>query len=217
MVKVERTPQAPTSLAVEKQKANGKYNLPDVVNLLYNDFGGKCYICEIDKLQSSEVEHLKPHHNGQFRDRKFDWNNLFLSCPHCNSVKNQKKYNDLIIDCCQIDPEQVLIQELIEGHVKVSLLTESSEAKATANLIKECFEYTNTAIRTKECEVRIEALQTVMTILYKQLSKYHKHRTPQLERTLRAMLDRKYKFAGFTRTYVRNHLDHYPELKQYVT
>ena len=48
------------------------------------------------------------------------------------------------------------------------------------------------------------------------LAKYRKHKTPRLERTLRAMLDRKYKFAGFTRTYVRRHLDCYPELKQYV-
>lgn len=216
MVKVERTQQAPASLAIEKQKVSGKYNLPDVVNLLYHDFNGKCYICEIDKLQSSEVEHLKPHHNGQFRDRKFDWNNLFLICPHCNSVKNQDKYNDLIIDCCQKDPEQVLVQELIEGHVHVSLLIESPEAEATAKLIEECFEYTNTAIRTKECEVRIEALQTVMTVLCKQLAMYRKNKTPRTEKTLRGMLDRKYKFAGFTRTYVRNHLDCYPELKQYV-
>lgn len=216
MVKVERTPRAPDSLAEEKQKANGKYNLPDVVELLYHDFRGKCNICEMDKLQSSEVEHLKPHHNGQFKDRKFDWNNLFLSCPHCNSVKNQAKYDDMILDCCKTDPELALVQELVEGHVCVSLLSESPEAAATAQLIEESFELTNTGIRTKECEVRIEALKTVMTILCKQFAMYRKNKATRSERTLRAMLDRKYKFAGFTRTYVRKHLDCYPELKQYV-
>ena len=55
-----------------------------------------------------------------------------------------------------------------------------------------------------------------MTILYKELEKYQSDRTEQTVRTLRAMLNRDYKFAGFTRTYVRTHIKAYPDLVQYI-
>lgn len=84
MVKIERTSTAPASLATEKAKLSGTYRGDDVVRQLKADFHGKCYLCEIDELQSVEIEHLKAHHNGADRDRMFDWNNLFYCCPHCN-------------------------------------------------------------------------------------------------------------------------------------
>ena len=45
MVKVERSFPAPASLALESQKANGSYSMPDVVKQLKEDFHNKCYIC----------------------------------------------------------------------------------------------------------------------------------------------------------------------------
>ena len=47
MVKIERTPIPPASLAVEKQKACGSYTKPDVTEQLSQDFHNKCYLCEI--------------------------------------------------------------------------------------------------------------------------------------------------------------------------
>ena len=79
MVKVERSFPAPVSLTVEKEKTNGSYNKPDVVERLISDFNNKCYICEIDKLQDPQVEHLKPHFDGKYKELRFDWNNLFLA------------------------------------------------------------------------------------------------------------------------------------------
>lgn len=109
MVKVERSTPAPESLAVEKTKADGKYDKPDVVERLKKDFNNKCYICEINDLQDPQIEHLKPHSVGrdieQKLELKFDWNNLFWSCGHCNGIKNQRKYDEHIIDCCKVDPE----------------------------------------------------------------------------------------------------------------
>lgn len=61
MVKVERSSPAPKSLEIEKQKSNGSYNKSDVVERLAKDFHNKCYICEINKLQDPQVEHLRPH------------------------------------------------------------------------------------------------------------------------------------------------------------
>ena len=44
MVKIERTPTPPKSLAIESQKAWGSYSEPDVIEQLQKDFHDKCYI-----------------------------------------------------------------------------------------------------------------------------------------------------------------------------
>ena len=108
MVKVERTLPAPASLLTESRKENGNYALIDVVQQLRQDFHDKCYVCEMKNLQDPQIEHLLPHKNGKYKEREFDWKNLFWSCGHCNSVKNQKKYEGRILDCCEVDPEKAL-------------------------------------------------------------------------------------------------------------
>lgn len=52
MIKIARSPAAPASLAVEKAKGTNNYRGEDVIRQLYTDFHGKCYLCEIDNLQS---------------------------------------------------------------------------------------------------------------------------------------------------------------------
>lgn len=214
MVKIERTPTPPPSLAIEKEKASGSYSEPDVHQQLRQDFHEKCYLCEIDELQSVEVEHLRPHRED--KELKFAWGNLFYSCRHCNSVKKQNKYNGTILDCCKTDPETVLEQLLVEGHVLVKPLAETQEARMTALLLTECFELTNTGARITECDTRVKALSSTMNTLYKTLWEYRENPSSGNLRRLRGMLSRTYKFAGFTRTYVRNHLEDYPELADYV-
>lgn len=215
MIKVERDPVAPASLATEKMKKCGSYREKDVTAQLKQDFNGKCYLCEIDQLQSVEVEHLKAHHNGADRDRMFDWNNLFYSCAHCNGVKNRAEYEESILDCCRVDPEEYLSQQLVDGHVQVKTL--KPEGEKTAQLITECFERANTGIRIIECQTRVNALQQTMNTLFRSLATYQKRPTTRTLRTLRGMLSRSYKFAGFTRTYVREHLKDYPDLEEFVS
>lgn len=214
MVKIERTPTPPPSLAIEKEKASGSYSEPDVHQQLKQDFNNKCYLCEIDELQSVEVEHLRPHRKD--KELKFAWDNLFYSCRHCNLVKKQNKYNGTILDCCKLDPETVLEQLLVGGHVQVKPLAGTREARLTAELLTECFELTNTGARITECDTRIKALNKTMNTLYKTLGEYRENPSGRNLRRLRGMLSRTYKFAGFTRTYVRNHLEDYPELEEYV-
>ena len=50
------------------------------------------------------VEHLIPHKGN--KDLEFEWNNLFLACPHCNNIKRDK-YTP-ILDCCKVDVDQKL-------------------------------------------------------------------------------------------------------------
>lgn len=214
MVKIERTPTPPASLAIEKAKASGKYNLDDVVTQLHADFHGKCYLCEQDALQSIEVEHLTPHHGDI--DLKFDWTNLFYSCAHCNSVKNQRQYESNILDCCTTDPETMIHHALVNGQVVVTPLIGTVDAQNTANLVQDCFELRNRPIRSIESQNKVTALMGTMNLLCKYLEKLEKGTSKHALPALRGMLSREYKFAGFTRTYVRDHLDKYPDLAQYV-
>lgn len=214
MVKIERTPTPPPSLATEREKASGSYRGPDVIEQLFQDFHGKCYLCEIDELQSVEVEHLHPH--GGNTELKFAWDNLFYSCAHCNSIKNQNKYHDMVLNCCEVEPEALLSQELVNGHVEVKPLNDSPDVVMTAMLITECFEKQNTEIRVIESETRVKALSQTMNVLYKWLGKYKENPSTRTLRTLKSLLDRTSKFAGFTRNYVRTHLDEYPDLREVV-
>ena len=220
MVKIERTRTPPASLAVEKKKEEngscGTYNQTDVVVQLNKDFHGKCYLCEQDELQSIQIEHLKPHHGGKNIDLKYDWNNLFFSCSHCNSVKNRKQYESNILDCCSTDPETMIHQALNGDRVEVTPLIQTLDAQNTASLVQDCFELRNHEIRSIESQNKVKALKGTMNLLCKYLDKLEAGTGKRTISVLRGMLSREYKFAGFTRTYVRDHLDKYPDLAQYV-
>ena len=217
MIKVDRTPTPPASLAIEKRKASGSYQTEDVVDLLRSDFQEKCYLCERKPVSDINIEHLIPHKGNV--DLKFDWNNLFYSCAHCNSVKNKDKYDNKILDCCREEPEQFL-NHIFEGeHVRVVPIEEdctNDRILLTAELITACFESTYPAIRTIQCEVRVNELRITMLTLYKKLNEYSRNPQGRAICSLRGMLDRSYKFAGFTRTYVRLHLKDYPGLASYI-
>ncbi len=211
MVKIERTPTPPPSLALRQS-----YREEDVLRQLYADSCGKCYLCERAPVQSVEVEHLKAHHGGKYPDRKYDWNNLFFSCSHCNSIKNQAIYAEDILDCCAVEPEALLCQELLAGAVRVTPIGTSESARLTAQLLTECFEKQNTGIRILECKVLVDALQTKMNQLYRALKRYEKTKTSRNLRLVRLLLQRGQPFAGFTRTYVRQNLHRYLELAEDV-
>ena len=148
MVKIERRETDKTRLAIEsllkeKSKARGKYNTSEVIEALQEIFYGKCYICENKKVTSWEVEHLRPH--GGNLDLKFDWNNLFWSCSHCNHIKGTS-YTP-ILDCTKIEVDEVIAFRKI-GYfgTKESLIfdivyegTISPEIKMTCELLRRVY------------------------------------------------------------------------------
>lgn len=87
-------------LSLNRAKASNKtYNTPEVNAALFEMFHRKCYICENDECMSYQIEHLKPHKGNV--ELKYDWENLFLSCTHCNQIK---RANDKpILDCSKIE------------------------------------------------------------------------------------------------------------------
>lgn len=215
MVKIERTPTPPASLAIESKKAYGNYTSEDVISQLKKDFHSKCYLCELKDLTDIEVEHLLPHYNRKIKERVFDWNNLFYACPHCNSIKNDRIYDEKIIDCCKVDPESLLDHIYQEGKVNVrphDPTTQDEKVLMTADLLENCFEKSNTGIRIFQCQERVNRLAETMNALYKTLEALKKPTSKQYLRALKGMLSREYKFSGFTRYYVRSHIEEYPQL-----
>lgn len=220
MVKIERTATPPASLAEESKKQHGSYVGHDVIAQLSKDFYGKCYICELGDLPDPQVEHLLPHYGRKIKERVFDWNNLFYSCPHCNSLKNEKRYDEKIIDCCVEDPEEYLSHIYAGQKVFVVPTAETADEKAimTAELIQRSFEEKNTGTRTAASAVRSRRLADTMNKLYRTLGDFKRDTSSKKYlAALRAMLKREYQFAAFTRHYVRSHLQDYPELSDYVS
>lgn len=148
MVKIERretdkTRLAIQSLAKEKSKTRGKYNTLEVIKALQEVFYGKCYICENKRVTSWEVEHLRPH--GGDLELKFDWNNLFWSCSHCNHIKGNS-YTP-ILDCTKIEVDEIIAFRKV-GHfgTKESLAfdivdkeTDSQEVSMTCELLRRVY------------------------------------------------------------------------------
>ena len=125
-------------------------------------------------------------------------------------MKNCTKYDDGIIDCCKVDPEQYLSIELSGSTVSAKALDASNVvAVRTAMLIEEVFNLTNTGMRTVVCEERLKGLQREMNKLYRALEEYKKNPGCNKNR-IRVLTRRKSAFAGFKRYYVRMR---YPELQ----
>ena len=218
MIQVQRSYPAPASLAIEEKKASGEYNKPDVTERLKTDFYNKCYICEIKPVADPEVEHRLPHKDNTIPNRKFNWDNLYWSCRHCNSVKNQTKYDSGILDCCKCDPEEFLNHDILNSTVSVSAVDPSNqEAVLAAELINESFNLQNTGIRTAASEVRLDELKKEMSKLYEALTKYKKNPESKLNcKNIQVLLRKESAFAAFKRYYVKSHLADYPGLAPYL-
>lgn len=190
MVKVKRSMPAPESLEAEKAKANGSYEKADVVERLRKDFHNKCYICEMDNLQDPQVEHLRPHFNGKNNDLKFD---------------------NHIIDCCEVDPETKIYFRLCNGNTNVQAVDPQDEdAKMTAELVTEVFNKTNSGMRIYKSNMRFDELNREMNKLYTILEELSKHeRSGFLLKQLQVLIRRKSRFAAFKRCYIRENAKKY--------
>lgn len=214
MVKIVRSFPAPVSLQEEAKKKGGSYEKNDVVEQLKKDFHNKCYICEMDKLQDPQVEHLLPHKNGKYLDRKFDWNNLFWACGHCNNVKNQNKYDEGIIDCCKTDPEEVISFQLENENVHIFARDEKDKnSLLTAELVTEVFSLRNTSMRVYKSEMRFEALTEEMNKLYDSIEEFQNNLDSRVaKRKIKALLRKESRFAAFKREYIRENHPQYRQL-----
>lgn len=108
MVKIERKTTEKSEAArcslEQAKKQNSGYNTPEVNVALKEMFHGKCYICENKDATSFQIEHRIPHKGNP--DLKYDWNNLFWACAHCNNIKSGKY--ESILDCTNLPVDDMI-------------------------------------------------------------------------------------------------------------
>ncbi len=173
MIRIERKDTAQTQLAIKDlevaRKSGNSYNTENVNRALKEVFRGKCYICENKNATSYQIEHLIPHRGNT--QLKYDWNNFFGVCAHCNNIKSDKY--EPILDCTKRSVEQLIAfrkkgyfgaEEKLEF---TPLVSDDEEVEHTVSLLEDVY-YGTTP------QKKIEA-QIIRKNLRKDLSKFKEY------------------------------------------
>lgn len=223
MIKIERRmtkkAQAATASLQSARMKSGSCNTPEVNAALKEMFYGKCYLCENKQITSYQIEHLKPHRGNA--DLKYDWNNLFLSCAHCNNTKLGKY--DPIIDCTREDVEK-LIAFRKKGYFGTAeeLVFENldfrEETINTVNLLREIY-YGVTPQKKMEATILRRTLRKELLEFKECVREYQEAENEEkedLEYLLKKHLADSSPFVAFKRWLIRDHKDAYPDLMMYI-
>lgn len=195
MIRIERkmTEKAQRAIAFlgEAKRRNTTYNTPEVTAALREMFHGKCYICENRDITSWQIEHLRPHREE--KNLKYDWDNLFLACAHCNNTKLAKY--DPIIDCTKEDVEKLIAFRKkgyfgTEEELLFELLDFREETINTQGLLREVY-YGSTPQKKMEAKI-------LRRLLRKELAAFKEY------------------VREYQRWLIRDHRENYPELFDYI-
>jgi hypothetical protein len=164
MIFQAKTQPAPPCLSVEKAKANGTYNCDGVLELLKADFKNKCYLCEDKEPHSINTEHFVPHRGNI--DLKFDWNNLFYCCAHCNNTKHDKAKYDSILNCTiEADGVDTKIKYHIDPwpkeKVEITALVADANVANTVDLLLEVYNGTTELKKIESANLRSKLLKEI--------------------------------------------------------
>ncbi|MCC8101358.1 MAG: HNH endonuclease [Clostridiales bacterium] len=223
MIRIERRQTEKSKKAVESlNKArlnNTSYNTPEVNVALREMFYGKCYICENKEVISYQIEHFILHRGDA--DLKYDWNNLFLSCAHCNNTKLDQF--DPILNCTTEDVEKSIAFRKkgyfgIDEEFTFEELDSRTETKNTAELLRKVY-YGSTPQKKMEASI-------LRRILRKELSKFKEYVREYQEaededkKDLKCLVEMELEdsspFAAFKRWLIRDNKDTYPEFLEYI-
>jgi hypothetical protein len=187
--------------------AKGRYNHSDVVDVLKPMFYEKCYLCERNEIQDVEVEHFAPHMSVEAV--RLDWNNLYYACSRCNGIKGAVHRE--LLDCA--DSSADVFREIIlklspapndDVFVIASCANPTPEVIRTVELLKLCYNQTNTALRCISRESLIEQIYSFLAtfinarILLKKPSTGVTIKNDAKE-TIEAMLHVSHPFSAFWR------------------
>lgn len=173
MIKVDRNKNyygveaAKDILKREKEKLSGNYNQPEVIDALKLIFNNKCYICENKKITSYNIEHLRPH-KDQNIDLKFDWNNLFLTCGHCNNIKSSRYEN--ILDCTEVDVDELIAFRkdgnfAWDEHIEIKPIVNSLEVDETVDLLKKVYNGTTAMKKMEAINIKKELRNEIIKFM----------------------------------------------------
>ncbi len=225
MVKFERNQTEKSRKAIEsleEQKTKGKSgtcNTPEVNSALQEMFFGKCYICERKGLEAMEIEHIVPYRDNL--DLKYDWNNLFLACRHCNNTKGAKY--DPILDCTEDEVDKKIAFRKTGYFGKdekfvFDILEQTEKTINTQKLLENVF-YGSTPQKEMESKVLRKDLRKELSKFKNQVREYkeaEEWEKDDLRCLMKRELSAKSEFAAFKRWLIRDNRETYPELNAYI-
>ena len=225
MIKIIRKQTSPLCLEDEKLKNNGKYNCGDVIEKLEKDFYGKCYLCESNQF-SINVEHFTPHKKN--KDLKFDWNNLFFACSHCNNIK-LAKYDNILNCTDNINIEEYLYYNsdsvlFPKYEINITINQEfnsCAKTKQSAELLNKIYNG-HTDLKIKDAEKLKDNLLEHLTKFQSKLLKYTKSKfnPNKQKRYKKKIIDELHNsshFCAFKRYIIKNNNELNKEFKKYMT
>lgn len=223
MVRFERRSSEMTEAAIaalaRAKISNGTYNTPEVLKALQEVFQRKCYICEEKGIEAIEIEHLHPHKNDV--RLKYDWENLYLSCRHCNNTKLGKY--DPILDCCRVDVDK-LIAFRKEGYFgkseRLSFVpqTDDEETQNTCRLLRDVY-YGKTPQKQMEARILRRRVRQEMSRFKESVREYYEEDGEEKE-DLRCSIIKSLKnsspFAAFKRWLIKDNPQYCRDFLEFV-
>lgn len=220
MIKIERRLTIKAQNAMKSledaKKRNSTYNTWEVNEALREMFYSKCYICENKESTSYQIEHLIPHRGNV--DLKYDWNNIFLACAHCNNTKLGKY--DPIINCTEENVDKMIAfrkrgyfgkEEILEFEI----LESKKEIQNTVKLLREVY-YGFTPQKRFEARVLRRTLRKEIS-KFKEYVREYQDAEDQEKEDLLYLIEKELKnsspFTAFKRWLIRDNKDFYPELE----
>ena len=213
MVRFERKTTAKTKAAIESlakaKKQRGNYNTEAVKAALQEIFYGKCYICEDGSDKSIETEHFMPH-RGDI-ELKYDWNNLYLSCGHCNSIKGNRYVP--ILDCTRVDVDLKISFRVLdflsnEKEIEIQALDNSIETKNTCRLLNDVY-YGKNSNTAREANIKRREIRKKISEFMQKVRMYIDEENPEKKQDLLMMLkielSNRSEFTAFKRWIIRDH------------
>lgn len=184
MIREAKSPISPSSLSKGK-----KYNDTDVVEQLFTDHHGKCYLCELKAKQHFEVEHLKSKEN--YPELKFEWSNLLLSDGYCNGKKS-KNFDNIL------NPNSNNIEDIIEQRIDSLNRKALFQSSETVDLLNRLYNGTYAPkLRTKREDKFYKEVERVINAFNITLYNYQLDSNPQTEKAVREELSIDKELLGF--------------------
>lgn len=193
------------------------YNTEEIIERLKKDFHNKCYICEEKEPKDINVEHFIAHQGDQAL--KFDWNNLFLSCAHCNNIKSNE-YNNLLNCNCLTDKVDTALHyycnPMPREYPIFKILIPSDKATETKELLEKCFNGEHTGQKKLESSNLRNLLLKEIRIFQELLFDYEEYQDKSYLIKIKFHLSNKSAFTAFKRWIIRDNEYLRQQFEQYI-
>jgi uncharacterized protein (TIGR02646 family) len=202
-------------------KITSNYNTPEVVTRLEEDFHNKCYICEQKQPSNINIEHFIAHKGD--KTLQLDWSNLFLSCGHCNNVKESLAKNKIenFLNCTILEDRvdsniYYKINPFPKEKAIIEVKIDSKKAQNTKDLIDRVFNGENTPQKKLESSnLRAELLKEIRKF-QELLFEYEEYSDESILNKIKFHLNNKSAFTAFKRWIIRDNKILFENFGKYI-